>query len=430
MNNQNAKQLNKTKGAALIIAVLVVAAVAGITFYAGRLSIREIVVTSKLEDSIDAYYIAEAGIEQGLLMWRNNHDVEYSQEYMQSSTSHPSVSSGTPIEVLIDPSSSTSTVKKYQLKIYHRKNTSENVTNTLGKDETAEYDLSNFPNDTTLSISCTIGCGSTIDNALEYTVYKNRDILSKNMLYNNNVTQNITTDNSNTEKLKIRSWGQSHTYTLSISGGTAYNLDDNTLTIESTGIFNNTQRKIRVIIDRNTGKVLNSFDFVLFGGTEIAIASTPSSTSTPTPTPTPAGYGPNVTSTAYTIYGGTQYSTQVASNAFDHVAESCSAGDSCFASIQSSASTYIGQDFGSSPKNIRQVRVYKSSSFSFNSTLQYSDNGTSWNSTNVVVIYPKNTNTWQEYSVNNYGAHRYWRFLDAQDDGYMQIVEVEMKEAL
>lgn len=127
----------------------------------------------------------------------------------------------------------------------------------------------------------------------------------------------------------------------------------------------------------------------------------------------------DVSWTSQTIKGGTEYTGQPATCAFDNAFV-------CWLSLYSSPGTYIGQDFGSTPRNIRVIKVAKTASFSFNSTLQYSDNGTTWFNTNVTIVYPPMTSAEQTYNVNDYGAHRYWRFLDAQDDAMLQIMEIGM----
>ncbi len=98
----------------------------------------------------------------------------------------------------------------------------------------------------------------------------------------------------------------------------------------------------------------------------------------------------------------------------------------------------IGQDFGT-PKNIRKISLYRSgnggscsygspASFgtqSFTAQLQYSDNNISWTSTTISTALPYNYNAWQTFDIADYGAHRYWRFLETGGD-YLQINEIQM----
>ena len=404
-------------GAALIITMMVITAISGFAFFASRLSIAEIVSMNKLENSMVSFYASEAGIEQGLLMRRYNHEVEFSSTCTVpdcTTANQPTVSSGDPYEFTLDTISNV----KYNLKIWHRNDAGQPEIGTLLQDQTIEYDTTGLLG--SLAITCT-GCNGESDS-LEYTTYTESDIDGKGLITSNTTVPSLTT--SLDIKLRLRSWGSTPKQYTIVSSNSSDKLDSKATNIDSTGEAGTTNRKMDITIDRISGAALSLSDFVLFGESEIT-------SPTSSPTSTVLTYGPNVTSTAYTISGGTAYSDQVASNAFDHNAESCTAGSSCYTSMQSSSATYvyIGQDFGSSPKNIRQIRVYRDSSYSFNSTLQYSDDNTNWNSTNVIIVYPAGTTTWKEYSVDNYGSHRYWRFLDAKDDAYEQIIEVEMKEA-
>ena len=69
-------------GSALIIALLTTAVISSIGFGVGRLMISEIKQSSRIEDSILAYYAAESGIEQALLLWRYNRNVEIPKDNM------------------------------------------------------------------------------------------------------------------------------------------------------------------------------------------------------------------------------------------------------------------------------------------------------------------------------------------------------------
>lgn len=411
-------------GAALIITMMVITAISGFAFFASRLSIAEIVSMNKLENSMVSFYASEAGIEQGLLMRRYNHEVEFSSTCTVpdcTTVNQPTASSGDPYEFVLDAISNV----KYNLKIWHRNDAGQPEIGTLLQDQTIEYDTTGLSG--SLAISCT-GCNGESDS-LEYTTYTESDIDGKGLITSNTAVPSLTT--SLDVKLRLRSWGSTPKQYTIVSSNSSDKLDSKITNIDGTGEAGTTDRKMDITINRISGAALSLSDFVLFGESEITSPTTsPTSTPSPTPTSTTLTYGPNITSTTYTISGGTAYSNQVASNAFDHNAESCT-GDSCYCSIQSSSATYvyIGQDFGSSPKNIRQIRVYHTGSFSFNSTLQYSDDNSNWYSTNAIIVYPAGSTAWKEYSVDNYGSHRYWRFLDAKDDAYLQIVEVEMKEA-
>jgi PKD repeat protein len=127
----------------------------------------------------------------------------------------------------------------------------------------------------------------------------------------------------------------------------------------------------------------------------------------------------DVSSTGTTIFGGQAYAGQGPSNAFDNTTGT-------FMSLYTSAGTYVGQDFGSFPREIRRVRFGATSSYGFKAMLQYSDDGSSWVNTAVTVSVQPGNQAWIVYDVNPYGLHRYWRFLDLGGYAFLQIDEIEM----
>jgi|GEM_PF-1963428 len=277
MKNSCVKIYRQSHGAALIIAMLVVTAVSSIAFYASRLTIKELVVMNRQEDSLNAYYLAETGIEEGLMLWRYNHDVEISYRCQTSGDCQTPPTKNTDDPVNIDLG--------YKLKIWHRNDAGSPEQGTIDQDASFEYDISGLNN---LAITCTAGCvdtpGNTYLQALEYFVVDRfNNVGDKGMIVpaSGGLTRNIST--ANAQKLRLRAWGSSKNYTLTAGGG---RLDSRYTTIESTGVFGNTQRKLQVKIDRQSGKTLGIFDFMLFGGTEINISGTSGPTPPPPPPPT------------------------------------------------------------------------------------------------------------------------------------------------
>lgn len=136
----------------------------------------------------------------------------------------------------------------------------------------------------------------------------------------------------------------------------------------------------------------------------------------------PGSAGPDLTTGPQTISGG-PLPTSV-KNAFDDNMETQGR-------IGSSGNTYIGQDFGS-PRNIRRVKIFSyfsGNTMEFHAKLQYSDNVGAWSDTNVNNIdISGGPIQWYEYSVNDYGAHRYWRFLDTQEAPALRFSEIKMME--
>lgn len=64
-------------GSAIILALIIIAGLAGTGLGAARLTQQNTQLNTEYEDSLKAFYAAEAGIESALLEWRFDHDVEF-----------------------------------------------------------------------------------------------------------------------------------------------------------------------------------------------------------------------------------------------------------------------------------------------------------------------------------------------------------------
>lgn len=241
-----------SKGTALIITLLVITVISTIAFSVARLMIAEIRMTTGLEDSMGAYYAAEAGIEQGLLMWRYDHDVELPTK--------ATASNGKPQEYTL------SDISSYDLKIWYR-NDSYIEKASLEKDQSVEYTISNL---SSLYLSCDKGCEAKVSfipenpykNSLEYSVIGlGNEIKKKDLLYFPQTETSIST--ANADKLRLHAWGSTKNYTL--TAGEGDKLGGRYSFIESTGYFGSAKRKLQVKIDRASGTILGVYDFTLFG---------------------------------------------------------------------------------------------------------------------------------------------------------------------
>ena len=87
---------------------------------------------------------------------------------------------------------------------------------------------------------------------------------------------------------------------------------------------------------------------------------------------------------------------------------------------------YVGKDFINTVE-IRQIRIYGSlSSYNGTFTFQYSDDNSTWNDTNIVAQLVSKATGWNDFDINSYGTHRYWRLLCTVANS--QLNELEMYE--
>src|SRR3990167_9958931 len=68
--------LNPQQGSALLITMIVIAVVGSIAFAIGASTITAFRQQTQIEDSLNAYAAATAGLEDGLLRWRFDKDTE------------------------------------------------------------------------------------------------------------------------------------------------------------------------------------------------------------------------------------------------------------------------------------------------------------------------------------------------------------------
>jgi|GEM_PF-2724106 len=68
--------ISDQSGSAIILALIIIAGLAGTGIGAARLARSNTQQTTLFEDSLKAFYASEAGVEAALLEWRFNHDVE------------------------------------------------------------------------------------------------------------------------------------------------------------------------------------------------------------------------------------------------------------------------------------------------------------------------------------------------------------------
>jgi hypothetical protein len=95
--------MNQKQGSSLIMVMLVVAGIATLVFATQRLALVQFSQSNKEEDNVFAYQAARAAIEDGLLRYRFNRDVETAADsvfrYDLATAQYGQDSAGTPIEI-------------------------------------------------------------------------------------------------------------------------------------------------------------------------------------------------------------------------------------------------------------------------------------------------------------------------------------------
>lgn len=295
----NKPNYQKTKsGSALIITLLVITVVSAIVFSVGRLAIGDLKMSTQLENSEQAYYAAEGGIETGLLLFR------YDTTRTLETTKGATAKDGNPLRVnlstnkIIPPASYTpaappSSDIAFDLKEWYRNEAGVEIKvestidangktiPALAKDETVEYNIFNTNGDLRIAWEykdLTPSITDQLQMRLEYMAFnEDKEVVARYLfMYNdrnkNNILRtllDVPLNGSNAKILRLKSWGANIDH-YTISGDLDDKLDNQLSTIESTGYYGGAKRKLEITLDRTTGTLLGLHDFVLFGSSNIS----------------------------------------------------------------------------------------------------------------------------------------------------------------
>ena len=284
------------RGTALLMTMILITVIGSIAFGVGRTTLSNLRQVNRLEDSLNAYQAAQAGIEDALLRFRFDKNAEApraascasplnNNPVLTASTAPSNIFSRT--DVSLNTTSCTDLTGSveapnpadivYDLKMYYRKDTgqSECIVSTspppvgcnlapggqpaLPSETTLEYNVQGV---SLLHVSAEIG-GST--PRLEIIrIGSDGTILDQDLLVGPTINDQVINLNSATQTIRMRSFGDVSSYKLSIAPQES--LDSRITTIESVGYFGTSKRKLTLTLDRLTGSVFGVFDFVLFSG--------------------------------------------------------------------------------------------------------------------------------------------------------------------
>lgn len=284
------------KGSAILIVMLLITVLTSVALTVGYLAMAEVSMETSSEDGAMAYYAAEAGIEDGLLRYRYDNNVEVgSFDTTAPLVERVNVTDGQRLHNTdsaadkfddTNPTNPPSEAMKqfYDLRIYYKTDDSGEYNDNIDfqKDRKIEKDqtltLSSFGNQTVdVSLkyaSNETGCETTKDCFVQFKgTNLNTGIAVVNFDdYTSGVVDPImntktVTVSPNTE-LKIKPWNMSIAYkikaeTLPTGSSNYIAVDSGITTIESTGYYGSAKRRLQARVDRKSGRLLEIFDFVL-----------------------------------------------------------------------------------------------------------------------------------------------------------------------
>lgn len=296
-------RLDDRRGSALIATVIIAGTVALILAGIARFTIVQLKTATSLEDGTVAYAAAEAGIEEGLLRWRYDRNVELPVADMQA------VMPGTPAE-RVDLTAGTDpavveansplppvTDSSYDLRIWYKASSLGDPAHLndptypyrISKDQSISVDVSNLRGEI-LQLSYAVPTGyqarlevsvvtqggcPTVDGVTPDLCEVSKQLYDPSTGSTIPVSIPSGTD-QNPYSLRIRPFifraGTTTaadsttyiTYAIRPTKSSASLIDTGTTFIESTGYFGTAKRELVAKVDRSSGTVLGIYDYALF----------------------------------------------------------------------------------------------------------------------------------------------------------------------
>lgn len=293
MNNNST---TKRPGSALVFVLIIIAGIVTVTLGAQRLSLVQFNQSAREEDNIFAFYAAKSGIEDGLLRFRHQRNVETAENKVHrfdvtSGISYDEVESNLGIEAVTNYKP---THQYYDLSIDFKTTQIGDfnfTTNppTLARDD--ELQLTGFPNNTVYSndyflryafkfigTNChTAGAFVDIQRVVTspngQTIYSLRKALAdvNNKVDSQGTNLPIASGSNLSSYIRIRPYYCAVQYafatTTSPNGADGGPKFDGLITkITATGYYGDTKRMVQAQVDRKSGTLLGIYDFNLYSG--------------------------------------------------------------------------------------------------------------------------------------------------------------------
>ncbi|MFY9484136.1 MAG: hypothetical protein WAP74_00725 [Patescibacteria group bacterium] len=295
-------KVQKERGSAIILALLIVSAVSVAAFSAARVLISEIKIESGLEDASGAYLAAEASLEASLVEYRKDRNYQVSQEFTTTSTRIPfqdgtgTLFNGSSREVDLG-SDLSGQAKAGELVYFNGVSPSSSKAEVVQVDELIERDISALQLTTPSGVQNNNNCGVTTGIGIKFcwnwaTTDPKREM--EIVLLDRNGAPlpgfpPIFVPDTDTERMILVPPAAAILRFRPLRGslapaGTpgspgfkpayAFNsfskpMDTGITRIEATGRFGRSQRKMKLEIDRKSDGSIGEFDFTVFSGSDL-----------------------------------------------------------------------------------------------------------------------------------------------------------------
>jgi hypothetical protein len=285
----------KLRGSALVFVLIIIAGIVTVTVGAQRLSLVQFNQANLEEDNLFAYYAAKSALEDGLLRFRYQRNVETAPNAshrfdVTDGVSYGEVNKGTEID---DVDNYRANHQYYDLELDFRANQVGDFTFTtnppvLVQDD--ELQLTGFPNDYGRNFylryafqfegqNCQnrafVQLQQIVSKSDGSTVYSQAQALSDannrfdSAALNSNLLLNPVGGLSSS--IRIRAYHCSVKYAFAtsdtVSGqGGGPEFDSLTTTMTATGYYGQAKRTLQALVDRESGTIISIYDFNLYAG--------------------------------------------------------------------------------------------------------------------------------------------------------------------
>jgi hypothetical protein len=292
-------QRSTERGNALLITLVVVTLIGVIGLSSAQLALSSLKRQARLEDSAAAYQVALAGIEDGLLRWRHNRDVEaptggtcieaptVRTNYVERVVLADGATVTTPcVDVLTSPRPDSAT-PTYDLKIWymHPPGVLEDVRTVarsdgssvpaLKQDATVEYRLRDAARGS-VRIGVRPSSLSSVNHVIDLLGLRGDVLVDKQPIRLPNADGYELNSDASTpsgvvqftgepDRLRLKFFG-SDLARYAIYPGEGGQISSRYTTIESTGYYGGVKRRLVAQLDRFGNALYAPFDFVLFAG--------------------------------------------------------------------------------------------------------------------------------------------------------------------
>ena len=281
--------MKKRKGSSLLLVLLITAGIVTIIFGTQRIALVQFSQTSREEDNIYALYAAKAGIEDGLIRYRYNKNVETNKNFRFNLTNGTSLGEGK--DSTADPISSATgyspTKEFYDLNIAYRVSQLgdlNDATKNVRIEKDQSVDITGFDTNSGVGYfmsylirfdSISTGCTAEFQGYKEsgISVPKNIDSTladAGTRIYNSSTAGNNNEVDLGQSLVRVTLIGCGADFQAQLVDGSGNPngllLDGQTTTITSTGYYGSSKRTLIASVDRRTGNLTRIYEFTAYSG--------------------------------------------------------------------------------------------------------------------------------------------------------------------